>query len=67
MFVFEGGFMIYVNCPKCGKRLMEGEVGSTVKIKCGNCDKLYIARILPEEVIIKPKDKFAADDVASQN
>ncbi len=54
--------MIYVNCPKCGKRLLEGEIGSNIRIKCGNCDKVYSAKILAEEVIIKPKDKFVAEE-----
>lgn len=56
--------MIYINCPRCGKRLFEGELGSTVKIKCGNCEKLYFTRVTSEEVIIKPKDKFAPNDGA---
>lgn len=54
--------MIFINCPKCGKRLLEGEVGSTVKIKCCNCENLYFAKVLPDEIIIKPKDKFIGDE-----
>lgn len=59
--------MIFINCPKCGKRLLEGEVGSTVKIKCCNCENLYFAKVLPDEIIIKPKDKFIGDECTKQN
>lgn len=54
--------MIYINCPKCGKRLLEGDIGSNVRIKCCNCESIFSAQILSEGVLIKPKDKFAAEE-----
>lgn len=29
--------MKFVNCPLCGHKLLEGENGSNVKVKCNKC------------------------------
>ncbi len=32
--------MTYVNCPKCGHKLLEGEDGSKVQVKCNKCKSI---------------------------
>lgn len=32
--------MTYVNCPKCGHKLLEGETGSKVQVKCNKCKSI---------------------------
>ncbi len=44
--------MTYINCPVCGGRLLEGEEGSCVKLKCNKCGKLVRVKIKNGEVIL---------------
>ena len=32
--------MKYVNCPQCGHKLLEGEQGSCVVVKCNKCKSI---------------------------
>lgn len=49
--------MIYVNCPHCGGRLLEGEEGSHVVIKCVKCNSLFEVVIDKERIEISLKQK----------
>ena len=37
--------MNYVNCPKCGHKLLEGEKGSCVNVKCNKCKSIIRVKI----------------------
>ena len=32
--------MKFINCPSCGHKLLEGENGSTVNVKCNKCKSI---------------------------
>ena len=49
--------MKYVSCPQCGGRLMEGEKGSHVVIKCVKCNGLFDVYINEDRIEIKLKQK----------
>ena len=49
--------MIYVNCPRCGGRLLEGEEGSHVVIKCVKCNGLFEVVIKKEQIEISLRQK----------
>lgn len=44
--------MKYVNCPVCGGKLLEGEEGSRVVVKCAKCGRLAEAVIGGESVTV---------------
>ena len=44
--------MQFVNCPSCGGRLMEGEDGSRVRVKCNKCGKLVNVGIDRERITV---------------
>ena len=55
--------MVYINCPKCGHKLMEVETGSSlVRIKCGKCGKIIKASVRANEVTIEINEKFSAQE-----
>ena len=37
--------MMFVNCPLCGQKLMQGKGGSCVQVKCNKCGKILIVEI----------------------
>ena len=43
--------MIHVNCPICGKKLIEGKEGSSISIQCGKCKQIIIASINHGELV----------------
>ena len=43
--------MIHVNCPICGKKLIEGKEGSSISIQCGKCKQIIIASINRGELV----------------
>lgn len=49
--------MIYVNCLRCGGRLLEGEEGSHVVIKCVKCNGLFEVVIKKEQIEISLRQK----------
>ena len=46
-----GEDMIHVNCPICGKKLIEGKEGSSISIQCGKCKQIIIASINHDELV----------------
>lgn len=42
--------MNYVNCPKCGHKLLEGEKGSFVNVKCNKCKSIIQVKIDNETI-----------------
>jgi len=47
--------MIYVSCPKCGRKLLEGEKGSTVQVKCKKCNCLLHAELQECRIVLTIK------------
>ena len=43
---------MYVNCPKCGHRLLEGEKGSAVRIKCVKCALLCKVTVSENGIVV---------------
>lgn len=37
--------MKFVSCPKCGHKLLEGEKGSNVNVKCNKCKSIISVKI----------------------
>ena len=37
--------MKFVNCPKCGHKLLEGESGSCVNVKCNKCKSVVNVKL----------------------
>lgn len=54
--------MKYVNCPVCGGKLLEGEEGSRVVVKCAKCGRLSEAVIGGESVTVTLKSPCADKD-----
>lgn len=51
--------MIFVNCPLCGQRLIEGKYGSAVRLKCSKCGEIIRVVIKEDGITILPnKDKI---------
>lgn len=42
--------MIFINCPKCGQKLMEAESGSCVQTKCSKCSNIIKVEIKDTDV-----------------
>lgn len=49
--------MKYINCPQCGGRLLEGEEGSHVAIKCAKCGTVFEVFIGKEQIEISLRSK----------
>lgn len=54
--------MKYVNCPVCGGKLLEGEEGSRVVVKCAKCGRLAEAVIGGESVTVTLRSPGADKD-----
>lgn len=50
--------MKFINCLKCGGRLLEGEEGSHVVIKCVKCSSLLEVFIGKNKVEISAREKI---------
>ena len=37
--------MMFINCPSCGHKLLEGEKGSCVTVKCSKCKSIVLVKI----------------------
>ncbi len=46
--------MKYVYCPICGHKLLEGQDGSRVNVKCNKCKSIIEVSILTENVTVTP-------------
>lgn len=42
--------MKFVNCPQCGHKLLEGESGSNVNVKCNKCKSIVNVKLLDDTV-----------------
>ena len=42
--------MKFVNCPQCGHKLLEGESGSSVNVKCNKCKSIVSVKIRGDSV-----------------
>lgn len=49
--------MVFINCPLCGQRLLEGDEGSHVQIKCTKCGNVAKVKIGHENISIENKVK----------
>ena len=47
--------MKYINCPNCGSRLLEGDDGSHIVLKCCKCSKLFEVTVNMAGVSVIPK------------
>ena len=47
--------MISISCPSpnCGHKLMEGEYGSCVQVKCHKCGSIIRVELKPDETVLK--------------
>lgn len=57
--------MKYVNCPVCGGKLLEGEEGSRVVVKCAKCGRLSEAVIGGESVTVTLRSPGTDKDAKS--
>ncbi len=46
--------MKFVYCPICGHKLLEGQDGSNVKVKCNKCKSIIEVSILKEHITVIP-------------
>lgn len=44
--------MTHVNCPNCGHKLLEGEHGSSVSVKCNKCKSIVQVKIDNQSVTL---------------
>lgn len=46
-FGWKGGktIVMFINCPSCGHKLLEGEKGSCVTVKCSKCKSIVLVKI----------------------
>jgi phage FluMu protein Com len=50
--------MNFVNCPNCGRKLLEGKEGSFVQVKCTKCNRIFAVEITSQGVsVILQKQK----------
>lgn len=54
--------MKFVNCPKCGHKLLEGENGSFVNVKCNKCKSIVSVKIQGDSVSLS----VICDDTTKQ-
>ena len=47
--------MLYVSCPKCGRKLLEGVEGSSVQVKCTKCNLVVKATLQENGIALKFK------------
>ncbi len=46
--------MKFVNCPICGHKLLEGDDGSVVKVKCNKCKSIVEVGIFKDNITVVP-------------
>ena len=49
--------MKYVGCPQCGHKLLEGENGSRVAVKCNKCKAIVTVEIKEDAVKLQVNKK----------
>lgn len=59
--------MKYIYCPQCGRKLLEGEEGSSVQVKCTKCGLLVKASIAASEINLTVKGNSAFAKAISNN
>ena len=52
--------MIFVSCPACGQKLLEGEAGSRVRLKCNKCGGIVEVKLEEAGVNLTVKEKKEA-------
>ena len=56
--------MKFVNCPQCGHKLLEGENGSIVNVKCNKCKSIVSVKLHDDTVtlsVVNDVTKLNAD------
>lgn len=43
--------MKFVNCPQCGRKLLEGENGSSVTVKCNKCKSIVKVNLCADDSV----------------
>ena len=51
--------MMYMNCPLCGHKLLEGEAEGLVQVKCTKCAKVILAQFKDGAVTLSVKERVA--------
>lgn len=46
--------MRFVNCPICGHKLLEGNSGSIVRVKCNKCKSIVEVNISENNINVVP-------------
>lgn len=49
--------MVFVTCPKCGRKVCQAENGSTVKILCQKCRHTLMAEVADDKVLVSDLTK----------